>query len=111
MSTFHPNTFVPLVNFRQNFGAGITFSNTNLSTVLHPLKTLEILTFYKTDLDTLPDNLLPPGNSLKVSLIQSNHLHVLEKSLFDNLPMLRFLDISDNPLYCTRPNAWFKSFK
>ncbi|XP_041737851.1 toll-like receptor 13 [Coregonus clupeaformis] len=74
------------------------------------LESLEKLTFYKTDLDTLPDNLLPPGNSLKVLLVQSNHLHVLEKSLFDNLPMLRFLDISDNPLSCTCPNAWFKSW-
>lgn len=30
--------------------------------------------------------------------------------MFDNLPMLRFFDIRDNPLSCTCEDAWFKTW-
>ncbi|KAG9355883.1 hypothetical protein JZ751_000727 [Albula glossodonta] len=33
-----------------------------------------------------------------------------QKSLFDNLPLLEYLDVTDNPLSCSCQNAWFKNW-
>ncbi|XP_071387231.1 toll-like receptor 13 [Centroberyx affinis] len=107
---FHPEAFVPLVNLTALYIAGMVMSKTNLTAVLLPLKGLKKLTLYRADLDALPANLLPPGNSLEILKVQSNHLHTMDKPLLEALPRLRVLDISDNPFACTCENAWFKTW-
>ncbi|XP_020493189.2 toll-like receptor 13 [Labrus bergylta] len=107
---FHPDAFVPLVKLKYLHIAGVIMKTTNLSAVLSPLKTLRKLTLYRADLDTLPANLLSPGNTLEILKVQSNHLHTVDKTVVDALPRLRFLDITDNPLSCTCDNAWFKTW-
>ncbi|CAJ1080890.1 toll-like receptor 13 [Xyrichtys novacula] len=106
----HPDAFVPLVKLKSLYIAGVLTKTMNLSAVLSPLKTLKKLTLYRADLDALPANLLPPGNTLTTLQVQSNHLHTVDKTLLDALPSLRVLDITDNPLSCACENAWFKNW-
>uniref|UniRef100_A0A3Q3LPW7 Toll-like receptor 13 n=1 Tax=Mastacembelus armatus TaxID=205130 RepID=A0A3Q3LPW7_9TELE len=110
MVDFHPDAFVPLVNLKYLYIAGVIMKMTNLSAVFLPLKRLKRLTLFRTDLDVLPTNLMPPDNTLEILKVQSNHLHTVEKMMLDALPRLRTLDITENPLTCTCDNAWFKSW-
>ncbi|XP_070708148.1 toll-like receptor 13 [Pempheris klunzingeri] len=110
MVNFHPDAFVPLINLKYLYIAGVIMKTTNLSAVLSPLKRLQKLTLYRADLDALPANLLPPDNSLEILKVQSNHLHIVDKIMLDALPRLRLLDITENPLTCTCDNAWFKTW-
>ncbi|XP_075949692.1 uncharacterized protein LOC142951777 [Anarhichas minor] len=107
---FHPDAFVPLVNLKHLYIAGVVMRTTNLSTVLSPLKNLKELILYRADLDALPANLMPPDNTLEILKVQSNHLHTMDKTMLDALPRLRSLDITENPLTCTCDNAWFKTW-
>ncbi|KAF1373987.1 hypothetical protein PFLUV_G00244600 [Perca fluviatilis] len=107
---FHPEAFIPLVNLKYLYIAGVVMKTTNLSAVLSPLKGLKRLTIYRADLDALPANLLPPDNTLEILKVQSNHLHTVDKAMLDALSRLHFLDITDNPLTCTCDNAWFKTW-
>ncbi|XP_071318192.1 toll-like receptor 13 [Trachinotus anak] len=107
---FHEEAFVPLVNLKILYIAGVDMKMTNLSAVFSPLKRLRKLTLYRVDLDALPANLLPPDNTLEVLKVHSNHLHTVDKRMLDALPRLRMLDITGNPLTCTCDNAWFKSW-
>ncbi|XP_031147307.1 toll-like receptor 13 [Sander lucioperca] len=107
---FHPDAFIPLVNLKYLYIAGVVMKTTNLSAVLSPLKQLKRLTIYRADLDALPANLLPPDNTLEILKVQSNHLHTVDIAMLDALPRLHFLDITDNPLTCTCDNAWFKTW-
>lgn len=83
---FHPDAFVPLVNLKSLYIAGVVMKTTNLSATLSPLKKLKKLTLYRTDLDALPVNLLPPDNMLEMLKVQSNHLHTVDKTMMDALP-------------------------
>nr|QWW30859.1 TLR13c [Siniperca chuatsi] len=107
---FHPDAFVPLVNLKYLYIAGVVMKTTNLSPVLSPLKGLKKLTLYRADLDALPANLMPPDNKLEILKVQFNHLHTVDKTMLDALPRLRFLDITENPLACTCDNTWFKTW-
>ncbi|KAG9355882.1 hypothetical protein JZ751_000726 [Albula glossodonta] len=104
------NTFSPLVNLKNLFLSDIILTNVNLTALFTPFVSLTDLFIMKADLDFLPSNLLPPNNSLKYLKIQSNHFHVLEKSIYDNLPLLEYLDVTGNPLSCSCQNAWFKNW-
>ncbi len=86
MVDFHPDAFVPLVNLKYLYIAGVVMKTTNLSAVLSPLKMLKKLTIYRADLDALPVNLLPPDNTLEILKVQSNHLHTVDKAMMDALP-------------------------
>lgn len=86
MVNFHPDAFVPLVNLKYLYIAGVVMKTTNLSAVLSPLKRLKKLTLYRADLDALPANLLPPNNTLEILKVQSNHLHTVDKMMLDALP-------------------------
>ncbi|KAJ8268060.1 hypothetical protein COCON_G00132320 [Conger conger] len=108
--TFHLNTFAPLRNLYSLYISDITMTNTNLTALFHPLVSLTELVLVKTDLDVLPDRLLPQNNTLKYLKLQGNHLHVMEKSLINNLPLLKDFDVGDNPLSCSCKNAWFKNW-
>ncbi|KAM3591312.1 uncharacterized protein V6R79_000087 [Siganus canaliculatus] len=110
MLDFHPDAFVPLVNLKKLYIAGVVMKTTNLSAVLSRLKRLQKLTLYRADLDALPANLLPPDNTLEVLQVQANHLHKLDQNMLDTLSKLRVLDVTENPLSCTCDNAWFKSW-
>ncbi|KAK2820262.1 hypothetical protein Q5P01_023221 [Channa striata] len=110
MVDFHPDAFVPLVNLKYLYVAGVVLKTTNLSAVFSPLKKLKRLTLYRIDLDSLPANLMPPDNTLEMLKVQANHIRVVDKTMVDALARLRFLDITENPLTCTCDNAWFKSW-
>lgn len=86
MVDFHADAFVPLINLKYLYIAGVVMKTTNLSAVLSPLKRLNKLTLYRADLDALPANLLPPDNNLEILKVQSNHLHTVDKLLLDALP-------------------------
>nr|USC27895.1 toll-like receptor 13 [Sebastiscus marmoratus] len=107
---FHADAFVPLVNLKFLYIAGVLMKTTNLSAVMSPLKSLKKLTLFRADIDALPANLMPPDNTLEILKVQSNHLHTVDKAMLDALPRLRVLDITENPLTCTCDNAWFKSW-
>nr|QOS44506.1 toll-like receptor 13 [Argyrosomus japonicus] len=77
---------------------------------LTSLERLRKLTLYRTDLDDLPANLMPPDNTLEILKVTSNHLHTVDKAMLDALPRLRILDITENPLTCSCDNAWFKTW-
>ncbi|KPP60327.1 hypothetical protein Z043_121682, partial [Scleropages formosus] len=99
----------PLTTGLGNLGS-VSMTNTNLTFLLRNLVSLINLSLTKVDLDSLPSNLLPPGNTLKYLKVQYNHFHVLEESLQRNLPMLQYLDVIGNPLSCNCQNAWFKNW-
>lgn len=86
MVDFHPDAFVPLVNLKYLYIAGVVLKTTNLSAVLSPLKKLKRLTLYRADLDVLPANLMPPDNTLEMLKVQSNHLRTVDKTMLDALP-------------------------
>nr|QFE31824.1 toll-like receptor 21-2 [Sillago sinica] len=108
--SFHPDAFVPLVHLRHLNIAGVDLKTTNVSAVLSPLKNLWKLILYRTDLDVLPTNLLPPDNNLAILKVKANHFRTVDKAMLDALPRLRVLDIRENPLTCTCGNAWLKSW-
>ncbi|XP_035284833.1 toll-like receptor 13 [Anguilla anguilla] len=108
--TFHPNTFAPLVNLYSLYISDITMTHNNLTALFHPLVSLTDLVLGKTGLDGLPVRLLPQNNTLKYFRLMYNHIHVLEKSVLDNLPFLKYLDVTVNPLSCSCQNAWFKNW-
>ncbi|XP_029109355.1 toll-like receptor 13 [Scleropages formosus] len=110
LTTFHPNVFARLVNLQTLYIGSVSMTNTNLTFLLRNLVSLINLSLTKVDLDSLPSNLLPPGNTLKYLKVQYNHFHVLEESLQRNLPMLQYLDVIGNPLSCNCQNAWFKNW-
>lgn len=82
----HPGAFVPLVNLKYLYIAGVAMKDTNLTAVLLPLKNLWKLTLFRTDLDALPENLLPPNNTLEILKVQANHIRIVERSMLDALP-------------------------
>ncbi|TKS89932.1 Toll-like receptor 13 [Collichthys lucidus] len=77
---------------------------------LTSLERLKKLTLYRTDLDDLPANLMPPDNTLEILKVTSNHFHTVDKAMLDPFPRLQVLDITENPLTCTCDNAWFKTW-
>lgn len=83
---FHPEAFVPLVNLKYLYIAGVVMKTTNLSAVLSPLKRQQKLTLYRAELDALPANLLPPDNTLEILKFQSNHVRTVDKMMLDALP-------------------------
>jgi len=85
MMDIHPDAFAPLVNLKQLYIVGVVMKTTNLTAVLSPLKSLQKLTLSRTDLDTLPTNLLPPNNSLKMLKVPSNHIRIVDKRMLDTL--------------------------
>lgn len=86
MVDFHSDAFIPLVNLKYLYIAGVVVKTTNLSAALSPLKMLKKLTIYRADLDALPANLLPPDNILEILKVQSNHLRTVDKTMLDALP-------------------------
>lgn len=82
----HPDAFVPLVNLKYLYIAGVVMKTTNLSAVFSPLKRLKRLTLYRLDLDVLPANLMPPDNTLEMLKVQANHLRTVDKNMLDALP-------------------------
>ncbi|KAJ8369975.1 hypothetical protein SKAU_G00100030 [Synaphobranchus kaupii] len=109
-TTFHPDTFAPLISLKSLYISDITMTNINLTALFRPFVSLTDLVLTNADLDVLPDWLLPRNNTLKYLKLQGNHIHVLEKSLHDNLPLLKYLDVTRNPLSCNCQNAWFKNW-
>ncbi|MBN3304318.1 TLR13 protein, partial [Amia calva] len=110
MVTFHQDAFTPLSNLSLLYIASVSLTNVNLGRLFRNLTSLRKLTLYKTDLDSLPQDLLPPGSPLEYLNVRSNHFHVLEESLLGRLVHLSYLDVRDNPLSCTCQNAWFKNW-
>ncbi|XP_035987945.1 toll-like receptor 13 [Fundulus heteroclitus] len=106
----HADAFAPLTSLKILYIDGVVLKDINLTAVLFPLKSLSKLMLNMADLDTLPANLLPPNNSLRILQVSSNHIHTLNKELLDNLPGLVYFDISQNPLSCTCDNSWFKTW-
>ena len=86
MVNFHPDAFVPLVNLKYLYIAGVVMKTTNLSAAFFPLKRLQRLTLYRADLDALPANLLPSDNRLKILQVQSNHVRTVDKSMLEAMP-------------------------
>ncbi|XP_038157016.1 toll-like receptor 13 [Cyprinodon tularosa] len=82
----HPDAFTPLISLKILFIDGVVLKETNLSAVLSPLKGLSKLMLHRADLDSLPANLLPPNNSLKVLKVSSNHIRTLNKEMLSNIP-------------------------
>lgn len=82
----HPDAFNPLISLKILFIDGVVLKETNLTAVLSPLKGLSKLMLHRADLDSLPANLLPPNNSLKVLKVSSNHIRTLNKEMLNNLP-------------------------
>ncbi|KAM4624501.1 uncharacterized protein ACJ7VT_005351 [Polymixia lowei] len=110
LADFHPEAFVHLANLTSLYIADMVMSKTNLTALFSPLRSLKKLTLVKTDLEDLPADLLPKGNSLELLIVNSNHLHTMDKTMLNALPRLRSLEIADNPLDCTCDNAWFNSW-
>ena len=82
----HPDAFIPLVNLKYLYLAGVVMKDTNLTALLSPLKKLRKLTLFRTDVDVLPTNLLPPNNTLEILKVQSNHIRTVDKEMLDALP-------------------------
>lgn len=139
LNDFHPDAFVPLVKLKYLYIGNMIMRDINLTTIFAPLKHLEKLTLYMTDLDILPPRLMPLENSLRILRVHSNHLRTVDKTMLDLLPRyrnlskvsqvdlcntesidilsiimlfsrLRELNLRENPLSCTCENSWFKSW-
>lgn len=83
---FHPDAFVPLVNLKILYIAGVDMKTTNLSALFSPLKRLRKLILYRVDIDALPANLMPPDNALEILKVTSNHLRTVDKAMMDAFP-------------------------
>nr|UZH24407.1 TLR23l [Mugilogobius chulae] len=77
------------------------------SELFQPIKHLQILDLTHNKIKNLDFLIKANLTKLEKLILQNNKLTIINETVFDALPSLKYLDLSGNPFVCDCSNSWF----